>query len=760
MTLAAENKTAATDESQNTQETKPLGGRFVAGTANYLDERTSLSGLVKALGRKVFPDHWSFMLGEIALWSFVVVLITGIFLTFFFEASMVETHYHGAYAPMRGIEMSAAMASTLEISFDVRGGLLVRQMHHWAALVFVAGIGVHMLRVFFTGSFRKPRELNWVIGFVLFILAMAEGFTGYSLPDDVLSGNGLAIINGMVKGIPVLGTWVSFLFFGGQFPGTEIVGRLYSLHILLLPLLVIALIGLHLVLMIVNKHTQFAGPARTNNNVVGYPMLPVYATKMGGFFFIVFGAIAALATFFQINPIWNYGPYDPSPVSAGTQPDWYIGFADGALRLVPPHLETYWFDRTQTWAIILPLVVLGVFILLVMFYPFIEAWITGDKREHHIAQRPRTAPTRTAIGVAGVFFYAVMWAAASSDIIATHFHLTMEGVIHTLQALLILGTPLAYFITKRIAIALQKKDREIVLHGYESGRIVRLAGGEYVEVHKPMDVYDRWKLIDSEEYAPLVVRPNEAGRIPWTQNLRSAMSRWFFEDRLTPLTQSEITAADAHQVHALHDLDGGSGHDAAAIATPALEGSTGTAVRLSGFAPSADATAGAEAPQAGASAPKIDFGGGDTAGTDASGTATPVGFMSTPEVAPKRPTPPTSGASTSKKSSGSTAKFADLDLAAGREVLGRSRKLNPEDLTVVEGIGPKIAGILNADGIVDWNDLAESAIERLQELLTEAGPRFNIHNPATWPAQANLLRQGKWEEFKALTDELNGGVVE
>ncbi|GEK86861.1 cytochrome bc1 complex cytochrome b subunit [Microbacterium aerolatum] len=533
----------------------PLGGRFVGAASNYIDERTSLSGFVKELGRKIFPDHWSFMLGEIALWSFVVVFISGSFLTFFFEASMVETHYTGAYAPMRGIEMSAALESTLHISFDLRGGLLVRQIHHWAALVFVAGIGVHMLRIFFTGAFRKPRELNWVIGFVLFILALAEGFTGYSLPDDLLSGNGLRIIDGMVKGIPLIGTWTSFLLFGGEFPGTDIVGRLYTLHILLLPLLVIGLIVVHLMLMIVNKHTQFAGPGRTNDNVVGYPMMPVYMSKMGGFLFIVFGAIVLIATFFQINPVWNYGPYDPSPVSAGTQPDWYIGFADGALRLAPSNWDIVFLERTLSLGILVPVAVLGLFIVAVAIYPFIEAWITGDKREHHIAQRPRNAATRTAIGVAGVIFYAVMWAAASSDLMATHFHLTMEGVIHTLQALLFLGPIIGYFVTKRICIALQKKDREIVLHGYESGRIVRLPGGEFIEVHQPVDEYDRWKLIDVDGYEPLVVRPNAKGRIPWTQNLRSSMSRWFYEDRLSPLTQAEVSAADAHQHHVTTHMD-------------------------------------------------------------------------------------------------------------------------------------------------------------------------------------------------------------
>ncbi|MFT3798809.1 cytochrome b [Microbacterium sp.] len=533
---------------------KPLGGKFVAGVANYLDERTSISGIVKELGRKIFPDHWSFMLGEIALWSFVVVLLSGTFLTFFFQASMVETHYDGAFLPLRGVEMSAALDSTLRLSFDIRGGLLVRQIHHWAALVFVAGIGVHMLRVFFTGAFRKPRELNWVIGFILFILAMAEGFTGYSLPDDLLSGNGLRIIDGMIKGFPLIGTWTSFLLFGGEFPGSQIVGRLYTLHILLLPAILVALLAVHLMLMIINKHTQFAGPGRTNSNVVGYPMMPVYMSKMGGFLFITFGVIVLIASLFTINPIWNYGPYDPSPVSAGTQPDWYIGFADGALRLAPPHLEFVLWDRTWSFNILLPVGVLGIFIVLVLLYPFIESWVTGDKREHHIAQRPRNAATRTAIGAAGVTFYAVLWAAASSDIIATHFWLTMEGVIHALQLLLFVGPVLAYFVTKRICIALQKKDREIALHGYESGRIVRLPGGEFIEVHQPVDEYEVIKLVDYETNAPLVVRPDSRGRIPWHENLRASISRWFFEDRLSPMTQGELEEARAHQHHTLEHL--------------------------------------------------------------------------------------------------------------------------------------------------------------------------------------------------------------
>ncbi len=527
--------------------TQSRGSRFTSAAANYLDERTSISGAVKELGRKIFPDHWSFMLGEVALYSFVVILLSGTFLTFFFQPSMAEVHYSGSFVPLKGLAMSAAYASSLDISFDVRGGLLMRQVHHWAALLFVASIGLHMLRIFFTGAFRKPREINWLMGFLLFVLAMAEGFTGYSLPDDLLSGNGLRIIDGMVKGIPVIGTWISYLLFGGAFPGTQIIARLFTLHILLLPAILVAALGVHLLLLVINKHTQFAAPGRTNENVVGVPILPVFAAKAGGFFFIVFGVIALIASFFTINPIWNYGPYDPSPISAGTQPDWYIGFADGALRLVPPGLEFVLWGHTWSFNIILPLIVIGLFLLLVALYPFIEAWVTGDKREHHILDRPRNAPTRTAIGAAGVTFYAVLWAAAGSDLIATHFLLSIEGVTHTLQALLILGPIIAYVVTKRICLGLQKKDREIVLHGYESGRIVRLPGGEYIEVHQQLDEYDRWRLVSYQEYKPLMIRPNARGRITLSQRVRAGLSRWFFEDRISPVTRAEIEQAGHHE---------------------------------------------------------------------------------------------------------------------------------------------------------------------------------------------------------------------
>jgi len=530
----------------STAVTEKKQGGALAATANYLDERVGVGGILKNFGRKVFPDHWSFMLGEVALYSFVILLISGTFLTFFYQPAMTEVVYDGAYVPLKGAQMSIAYASSLDISFEVRGGMLMRQAHHWSALLFVAAAGLHMLRVFFTGAFRKPREINWLVGFMLFILGMAAGFTGYSLPDDLLSGNGLRIIDGMIKGIPVIGTTTSSFLFGGEFPGTEIVARLYGLHILLVPALILIFIAIHLFMVVIHKHTHYSGPGRTDENVVGYPLMPVYVAKAGGFFFIVFGVVMAISATFTINPIWNYGPYDPSPVSAGTQPDWYIGWLDGALRLAPSNLDVVILGHTYPFGVLIPLVGSLVFLALVAVYPFVEAWVTGDKREHHVLDRPRNAPVRTGIGAAGVTFYGVLWAAASTDLIAVFFQMSLNHVLTFMQVLLIAGPIAAYIITKRTCLSLQRKDREIVLHGRETGRIVRLPHGEYIEVHEPLDKYEMYKLVDFKDYRPTVVRPNKKGKITVGTRIRAALSRFYFEDRIAPVTQTELNEAQSH----------------------------------------------------------------------------------------------------------------------------------------------------------------------------------------------------------------------
>lgn len=249
--------------STNTSASAKPRGKAPAGerVADWADGRLGIYSLGKANLRKIFPDHWSFMLGEIALYSFIIIILTGVYLTLFFHPAMNEVVYDGSYAPLQGIKMSEAYASTLHISFDVRGGLLVRQIHHWAAIVFVAAMLVHMMRIFFTGAFRKPREINWVFGFLLLFLGMFDGFMGYSLPDDLLSGTGIRFMEGAVLSVPIVGTYLSFFLFGGEFPGADIVPRFYTIHVLLIPGIMAGLLVAHLILIVYHKHTQWAGPA-------------------------------------------------------------------------------------------------------------------------------------------------------------------------------------------------------------------------------------------------------------------------------------------------------------------------------------------------------------------------------------------------------------------------------------------------------------------------------------------------------------------
>jgi ubiquinol-cytochrome c reductase cytochrome b subunit len=524
------------------------------GVATYVDQRV---GSNKFLGRnlgKVFPDHWSFMLGEIALYSFLVVLLSGVYLTLFFKPSMVEVIYNGSYVPLKGIEMSEAYASTLDISFDVRGGLLIRQMHHWAALIFVAAIAVHMFRVFFTGAFRKPREFNWILGVGLATLALAAGFSGYSLPDDLLSGTGLQIARGIVQSIPIIGTWGAFLLFGGEFPGTDFISRLYGIHILLVPGLILALVTVHLMLVWTQKHTQFPGPGRTNNNVVGYPLMPVYMAKAGGFFFIVFGICTLIAGLVTINPIWLFGPYTPDQVSAGSQPDWYIGWLDGALRIMP-NLESYLFGYTISWNILIPAVIMpGIVFTALALYPFLEAWVTGDKREHHLLDRPRNTPTRTGIGVMAITFYGLLWIGGGNDIIATSFNLTINSITWFLRITIFVLPPIAFVVTKRICLALQRRDRDKLLHGYETGRVLRLPHGEFIEVHETINYKEMAVITSKSDIAPLpapvkVDADGVANRKYRIQSLRAKLSNFFYADNITKPTTAEIEAAQHHIDH-------------------------------------------------------------------------------------------------------------------------------------------------------------------------------------------------------------------
>ncbi|NKZ06821.1 ubiquinol-cytochrome c reductase cytochrome b subunit [Actinomadura latina] len=460
-------------------------GRWVDASAHALDERLGTTGFARKSLRKAFPDQWTFLLGEIAMYSFVIIVLTGVYLTLFFKPGMQEVVYNGSYTKLRGVEMSEAYASTLKISFDVRGGLLVRQIHHWSTLIFMAAILVHMLRNFFTGAFRKPRELNWLIGVAMFTLVMLNGLFGYSLPDDLLSGTGLRILEGVTASVPLVGSYAVMFLFGGEYPGTDIIPRLYVIHVLLIPGLLAALIPLHAIVLTWRQtHTQFPGKGSTNTTVRGYPFFPVFIAKTTAFFLWVLGVTTLLAAFVQINPIWLFGPYDPGAISSGSQPDWYMGWLEGALRIMPAWEITAWGHTVALSVLVPALAVPGLLFTGLAAYPFLERWVTGDDRIHHLLDRPRDVPARTGVGVAGVVFYGTLWLAGGNDVLADRFHIPLFWTTWFFRALIILGPVLGYIIAYRLCVGLQRRDLGLVSHGLETGIIRQSPDGGYSEVER------------------------------------------------------------------------------------------------------------------------------------------------------------------------------------------------------------------------------------------------------------------------------------
>ena len=463
-----------------------LGKKEAVRQGRVLDDRLGLAGAGRWLLNYIFPDHWSFMLGEIALYSFIILLLTGVYITFFFVSSGHEIVYHGAYVPLRGVKMSEAYASTIDLSFSVRAGLVIRQMHHWAALIFIGAIGIHMCRIFFTGAFRKPREINWTIGLGLLTFALINGFLGYSLPDDLVSGTGLRIFYSVFESIPIIGPWFVYLLYGGNFPGNAIIPHMLILHVFVVPIIILGLLTAHLAIIMRTHHTQFPGKGATETNVVGTPMWPAYAAKSGGYFFMTFAVISALGGVAQINPIWLFGPYDPIRVSSYTQPDWYIGWMDGALRLMPnweTHLPGHMIANAFWPALFMP----GLLFTFLGVYPFLEARLTRDYAHHNLLDRPRDRPVRTAIGAGLLTFFLVMFLGGAEDELAVFFNTSVQAVVWTLRISLIV----APLIVGAVSYLLCKELSAVPSAGTRArpNVIVRTAEGGYEAI--PAELHPR-----------------------------------------------------------------------------------------------------------------------------------------------------------------------------------------------------------------------------------------------------------------------------
>jgi ubiquinol-cytochrome c reductase cytochrome b subunit len=431
--------------------------RRLARIGIWFDDRLGLARIGTGALHKIFPNHWSFLLGEVALYSFVVLIATGVYLTFFFNASSQTVVYDGSYVPVQGLEVSQAYDSALDLSFDIRAGLVMRQIHHWAALLFLCAITIHLFRIFFTGAFRRPREMNWIIGLSLLLLSLGNGFFGYSLLDDQLSGTGIRIAYSVMISIPFVGPWIASLLFGGNFPSADMIPRMFILHVLIIPAVITVLLAAHLSILIKHKHTHFAGMGAREDNVVGERLWPTYVFKALGLFFLVGAVLALLGGWAQINPIWLYGPFEPENVSSASQPDWYVGWLEGSLRIMPDwETRIGWFTIPNPFwgGALLPLITFGT----LFSWPFLERRFTKDTSEHHVLDRPRDRPVRTAIGVAGITFYAIMLMAGADDVIAVAFNFSVNTVLHVLRVGLFVMPVVAGFVTWKLCHELQRRD--------------------------------------------------------------------------------------------------------------------------------------------------------------------------------------------------------------------------------------------------------------------------------------------------------------
>ncbi|OBB35704.1 ubiquinol-cytochrome c reductase cytochrome b subunit [Mycobacterium sp. 852002-51961_SCH5331710] len=474
-----------------------------------VDSRLRVASPLRKALKKVFPDHWTFMFGELALYSFVVLVLTGIFLALFFDPSRAETTYVGDFAPMNGVRTSAAFASALEMSFDVRAGLLMRQTHHWAALIFVGAIVMHLCRVFFTGAYRRPREINWIVGVTMLMLALLNGFTGYSMPDDLLSGTGLRIIYSSVQSIPVVGVWMAFLVFGGEFPADHTIPRMFTAHVFIVPALLAVLIATHLLILVRQKHSQFPGRGRTEHNVVGSRLWPSYTVRTLGLFCATLTVMFGLGGLAQINPIWIYGPFKPAQATIPAEPDWYVAWGDGSLRLFP-RLDLHLFGHlipTVFW----PTVVLGgVTFVLLYAWPFLERWATKDDLSHQLLDRPRDHPVRIAVGVYALTFFFLLVVAAGDDVFADWLGISIAAVLWFLRiavlVLPLLAAAVAYVLARALG-GVQGGFTDLttgdVKAAFRQRRPSKGAGASAprgrIEVEQSADSQWRWRYSESDD---------------------------------------------------------------------------------------------------------------------------------------------------------------------------------------------------------------------------------------------------------------------
>ena len=393
-----------------------------------LDDRLGLRAPGRKTANKVFPHNWSFLLGEIALFAFIVLVLTGVFLTMFYRPSIDPVVYNGSFELYRGTEQPAAFESILRLSHDVPGGLLFRRIHRVAAHLFVAASVLHMLRILLTGAFRRPREVNYLVGIGLITFAFAAGFTGYSLPYDSLAGTGIRIAYSELLSFPVVGDSVAFWIFGGDFPTGDVIPRFFVFHVMVLPAIIIGALTVHLALVVRQRHTQF--PARGIDGhrfVLGKPLWPAQFAESATLMLWVGGLLTAAAVLVPWSDVTLIGPYVPGEVGNNAQPDWYVFWVEGALRIFPAVEFSVFNLMTISGPFIAGILLPGLVFTGLALYPFLERRVYGLTGEWHVLTNPLEIPLRAAFVLGTFSFVLIISAAATNDILSRMTGIPIEA---------------------------------------------------------------------------------------------------------------------------------------------------------------------------------------------------------------------------------------------------------------------------------------------------------------------------------------------
>ncbi|AXG10751.1 cytochrome b [Haloplanus rubicundus] len=413
---------------------------------DWFDSRLGVEEGQEFLG-KAFPAEDSFLLGEVALFCFLFLVLSGVFLGFFYEPSTSDVEYDGSVAEYQGEEMPEAFVSVLHITYTVPFGMFIRRLHHWAAHLFVASIGLHMLRVFFTGAYRNPREPNWVVGTGLAVLAMGAAYTGYALPFDEFAATATSIGYNLTVSVPLIGDFLGAIVFGGQFPTSATIPRLYFLHVLVIPAAIAVGLAVHMAILIRQKHTEAPrdGDVRAGGRtvdedddsvIVGLPAVPNQTAVSAVVFFLTAATLSALAGFLPVHNVAEYGPNDPAATPELIMPDWFLMWVYGFLKLLPTWLSFSVGPVHVSTEFIGGIVLPGLVFAAVVAWPFVDR-----TEEIHFTADPLDRPLPTAVGVAAVAFIMIASIAGMNNILASQVLGTTTNVVNPILTAALLGVP-------------------------------------------------------------------------------------------------------------------------------------------------------------------------------------------------------------------------------------------------------------------------------------------------------------------------------